>query len=62
MYPNYFVTIKVKNKDDNRLNYQIEETVYYVYGEGIFLNGILIFFIVKVLFGSILWGLKTLKE
>ena len=62
MYPNYFVTIKVKSKDDNRLNYQIEETVYYVYGEGIFLNGILIFFIVKVLFGSILWGLKTLKE
>jgi len=61
MYPNRIVYLNKINSDDMK-NYKVVEKVFYVYGEGIFLNGILIFYVIKILLGSILWGIKVLEE
>ena len=62
MYPNTFKYIKEGSRENNKLNYQIIDRVFYVYGEGLILNGLLVYYFIKLLLSSIIWGLKTLKE
>ena len=62
MYPNTFTYIKEESRENGRLNYQIIDRVFYVYGEGLIINGLLVFYFIKLFLISIIWGVKTLKE
>jgi hypothetical protein len=62
MYPNTFKYIKEESRENGRLNYQIIDRVFYVYGEGLILNGLLVYYFIKLLLSSIIWGIKILKE
>ena len=62
IYPNTFTYIEEGSRENNRLNYKIIDRVFYVYGEGLILNGLLVYYFIKLLLSSIIWGIKTLKE
>ena len=75
MYPNTITYIKEESRENgfhinlysekkyySRLNYQIIDRVFYVYGEGLILNGLVVFYFIKLFLISIIWGVKTLKE
>ena len=62
MYPNTFKYFREESRENGRLNYQIIYKVFYVYGEGLIVNGLLVFYFIKLFLISIIWAVKTLKE
>ena len=62
MYPNTFKYFREESRENGRLKYQIIHKVFYVYGEGLIVNGLVVFYFIKLFLISIIWGVKTLKE
>jgi len=61
-YPSILMFIELLDLPAVSYNYKIEKQELHVYGRGLFINGLILFYLVKFILASFIWSRKTLAE